>query len=160
CGAEPALIDLAKRCLSFKPSDRHADANALAAEVSALRAEAEQRARDAEMQRARAEVRAAEQRKRRKVQLALAASLLVLLGLASGGIAWADRQLTKRRIEAAANRQAVEFALDRAEAALRKDNPIYGEIDAALTQVEHRLPAQGEDAVRARFEGLKKDRRM
>jgi tetratricopeptide (TPR) repeat protein len=163
-GAEPALIDLARRCLAFAPDERPADASTVAAAVAALRAAAEERARQAEVQRARAEVRAAEQRKRRRVQLALAGSVVALLALAGGGLWWSDRQAadraTERRAEAARNRQALDAALDQAGAGLRKANPAHGEIDAALTQAGHRLPPAGEDDARARFAELTRARQF
>src|SRR5262245_58073531 len=69
CGAEPELIALCRRCLSFERADRPPDAGAVATAVGELRRAAEERAKQAEIDRAKAEVRAAEQRKRRKVQL-------------------------------------------------------------------------------------------
>jgi serine/threonine protein kinase len=93
-GAEPALIALAKSCMSFEPADRFSDARVVAVEVAKLRADAEQRARDAELQRAKAEVQAAEQRKRRKVQLALG---LLLAVAAVMGIAIRERGIEQRK---------------------------------------------------------------
>jgi tetratricopeptide (TPR) repeat protein len=87
------------------------------------------------------------------VQLALAASVLLVLAGAGGWLWWADRQ-------AVGNHRAAETALDQAEAAMRKDNPVYGEIDAALTQAERRLETGGADDLRPRYESLAKDRRM
>src|SRR5581483_10853015 len=100
CGAEPALVALCERCLAPGPADRPADAGEVAAAVAALRADADERARRAELDRVKvegeraaadlraeaeaqtrraAEQRAAEQRKRRRVQLALAAAVGLLL---------------------------------------------------------------------------------
>jgi tetratricopeptide (TPR) repeat protein len=160
CGAEPELIALARRCLAFEPAGRPANAGELAQAVAGLRASAEARARQAELDRARAEVKAAEQRKRRKVQLALGVVLLALLAALAGGLWYLDHLEGERRLEAARNRQAAELALDQAEAALRKDNPLYGEIDAALTQATQRLAAGGADDLKPRFEQLTRDRRM
>jgi tetratricopeptide (TPR) repeat protein len=162
CCAEPEWIALATRCLEFEPDDRPAHAGELARTVATLRASAEARARRAELDCARAEVQAAEQRKRRRVQLALGATLLGLLALVGGGAWYADRLAAEKQVEAARTRQAAEAALDQADAALRQDNPALGEIDAALTQAANRL-ADGTGATAdlvPRLEQLTKDRRM
>jgi serine/threonine protein kinase/tetratricopeptide (TPR) repeat protein len=96
CGAEPELIALCKGCLSVDRAARPADANAVARAVAGLRAAAEDRARRAELDRVSAELRATEQRKRRRVQLALAGAVLVL-ACAGGAFAWwQDKQATER----------------------------------------------------------------
>jgi tetratricopeptide (TPR) repeat protein len=164
CGAEPDLVALAKHCLAAEPDGRPADAGEVAQAVAGLRADAEERARRAELDRAKAEVRADEQRKRRRVQAALAATAAVGLAAVAGGLWWADRQatarLTERRAEADRNRQAAGTALDQAEKALGKTDPAYGEIDAALGQAKQRLEAGGAEDLRPRFDGFEKDRRM
>jgi tetratricopeptide (TPR) repeat protein len=50
-GADADVIALCKRCLAFEPADRLADAQAVAAEVAALRRAADDRARQAERDR-------------------------------------------------------------------------------------------------------------
>lgn len=97
CTAEPELVSLCKRCLAFELKERPADASAVAKEIAALRAAADERAEQAELARARAEVQSAEQRKRRKVQLALLGSLVLLM--ASGGAAawWQAQQASERK---------------------------------------------------------------
>ena len=79
----------------------------VAAEVAKLRADAEQRARNAEVQRAKTEVQSAEQRKRRRVQLALAGCAFSLLAMLAGGLWWretvASERETERQVEAARN---------------------------------------------------------
>jgi formylglycine-generating enzyme required for sulfatase activity/tRNA A-37 threonylcarbamoyl transferase component Bud32 len=98
CGAEPELVALCKRCLSKMPADRPADAGEVASAVAELRAAADERARQAELDRVKAEgekvaaelrvegerQKAEEQRKRRRVQLALAG--FVALVAVVGGI--------------------------------------------------------------------------
>src|SRR5262249_4525504 len=82
CRAEPALVDLAKRCLSAEQDDRPRDGAELAEAVAALRRQAEERARQAEVEKSRTEVQAAEQRNRRRVVVGAAGLLILAL---SGG---------------------------------------------------------------------------
>jgi formylglycine-generating enzyme required for sulfatase activity len=114
-GAEPELVALCKRCLSKRAEDRPANASEVATAVAALRAAADERARQAELEavqlegeRQKAELQAIEQRKRRRVQVALAG--LVLVVAIGGGIAAIlvqqqreqDRLATERQTRAAA----------------------------------------------------------
>jgi serine/threonine protein kinase len=87
CGAEPELVALCKRYLDPDRDARPRNAGEVAAAVHALRAAAEQRARQAELDRVRGEAEAREQRKRRRVQLALVAAV-GLIALGGGVFAW------------------------------------------------------------------------
>ena len=80
CGAEAGLVALCKACLGPKAADRPADAGAAA--VADLRVAADARARRAEVDRAAAEAKALEVRKRQRLTLALAGTLLVAAGIA------------------------------------------------------------------------------
>jgi serine/threonine-protein kinase len=79
CGADAALIELAKRCLAEEARDRPRDAGVVAAAVAAYRQAVAERLRQAELERATAAVRAGEERKRRRLRRALAAAVLVLV---------------------------------------------------------------------------------
>jgi serine/threonine protein kinase len=79
CGADAALVALAKGCLSPHPADRPPDAGAVAAQFTSYRAVAEEQVRQSEASRIAAEAVAAEQRKRRRVQLALVVAVVLLL---------------------------------------------------------------------------------
>jgi tetratricopeptide (TPR) repeat protein len=120
CGAEPELINLCKRCLARESRDRPADGSEVAREVAEFRATAAERARRAEIEREKAEVRAdaerdkaavrsKEQRRRRRVWLAVACVSLV------GGVVstWqairataAERTVIERETETARERDA------------------------------------------------------
>ena len=78
CGAEADLIALARDCLAAEPEDRPHDADVVAERITAYLAGVQERVQAAERERAVAVARAIEERKRRKVQLALAASVLAI----------------------------------------------------------------------------------
>ncbi len=158
--AESELKALARRCLAFEPDGRPADGSAVAAEVAALRADAERRAREAEIERVRAEVQAAELKKRRKVQTALAASVLTMLLLLGVGGWWFDRASERRRADELHERQAIAAALDRAELALKRDNPVYLEIDGALGEAQRRLTGGSGADLESRWHSLRDDRQL
>lgn len=79
CGADSELVAVARRCLSPDSADRLLDPGAVAALVTSCRVAAEQRFRKAEATRAAAEAVVAERLKRRRVQLALAVSVTLLI---------------------------------------------------------------------------------
>ena len=85
-GADAELIAMAKGCLAPEPQDRPRDAGQVAGRMTAYTSGVQERAQAAERERAVAVARAVEERRRRKVQLALAASVLaftILGGLSS-----------------------------------------------------------------------------
>ena len=84
CGADLELIRLAKHCLLVDPLDRPGDAREVAGRITAYLAGVQERLRSAERERAAAEARAIEEAKRRKVTLALAASVLALAVVGGG----------------------------------------------------------------------------
>ncbi|MCA9045825.1 MAG: hypothetical protein KDA69_15970, partial [Planctomycetaceae bacterium] len=120
CGADADLIQLTKDCLELEPVNRPRDAGVLAERVTSYLESVEARLREAEVQRAaqaaradaeaaqaaaerkRAEAesakaqaesaRATEEIRRRRISLALAASVLLLVGVGSGGWLYLLRQ--------------------------------------------------------------------
>ncbi len=121
CGADAKLVELCRQCLSPEREARPRDAGAVAATIAGYLAGVEERARQAELERAAAEVRAAEQRKRRRVQLGLAAVLILVPAV----FAWSQNRHAGRLAEeqdktltalAEAQRQAAASILDRARA--------------------------------------------
>lgn len=126
CGADVDLIEVAKHCLAAEPADRPKDAGVLAERVTAYLESVEQKLRETEIERAaeaaradaetaqriaenrRAEAesaRAEEEIKRRRITLALAASVLLLFGLGGGSWLYQERQEAQRQ-EAEALAQA------------------------------------------------------
>jgi serine/threonine-protein kinase len=146
CGADAHLVALAKDCLNPERDTRPRDAVEVTRRVAAYRLGVEERLRAAERERAAAELRAAEQRKRRRVQLALAGAvgLLLLGGLAFGW--WArDRQ--------ARNAEAVAGLLDQCEQALRSGDAAPAAVPLAAAQKRASEGGAGGQAGRlARFQ--------
>jgi WD40 repeat protein/tRNA A-37 threonylcarbamoyl transferase component Bud32 len=91
CRADAKLVELCRACLSAEREARPRDAGAVAATVGGYLAAVEERARQAELERAAAATKAAEQYKRRRVELALLAAVLVLVGLVGFGLWWRQR---------------------------------------------------------------------
>ncbi len=153
CGAEAELIALAGDCLAVEPEDRPRDASHVADRITAYLAGVQERVQAAERDRAVAEARAAEERRRRRVQLALAGSLLAFVTL--GGISTAyylqqcadrDRQRVERI--AAEDRVVgkVVTLLDQARA--NPEDPSRWQV--ALTAVEQ-AEASGDASARDRL---------
>jgi tetratricopeptide (TPR) repeat protein len=96
CGADPELVTLAKGWLACEPEDRPNSAGAVAERVSAYLAGVQDRLRAAEIAGAEADARADEERKRRRLTVALAASLVSTAALVGGGWAWIATQRAER----------------------------------------------------------------
>ena len=183
CGAEPELVALCKRCLSVEKADRPRHAGEVAKAVAALRQAADERAKKAELDRvraegeqAKAEAEAREQRKRRKVQLALAASLLLLAGLGGLGAWWwgrvdsqrkavafqqqldDERRAGEERSRLARNGDALAALVGQCEKALKADDADAAE--AALTEIDRRLPEGGGEALAGRIARCRTDHEL
>jgi tetratricopeptide (TPR) repeat protein len=119
CGADPELIALTNACLAPGATDRPRDAHAVADGLAGYLNGVQERLLAAERERAVAVVRAREERKRRKVQLALAASVAGLF-LGGGAFAWwRSEQAQAGRERDARNAEAVAALLGQCEEALR-----------------------------------------
>jgi serine/threonine-protein kinase len=132
------LTGLAIDCLQAEPSARPRDARAVAARVTAYQAGVQDRFRASELARAEALARAAEERKRRRAEVGLAAAVLALVVLAGGGWLAYDRVERGRRLRTAT---AVQSALDVAnrlegEARTLSDLTRWGEAVAAAERAE------------------------
>jgi serine/threonine-protein kinase len=121
CGADAELISLAQRCLAAEPWDRPRDAGAVASAVTAYQNAVAERLRQAELAGVEARAKAGEERKRRKLTVALASSLLFSVLLGSGAWVWVaeqkarqERQLAALELKQARRRQEIGEALARA----------------------------------------------
>jgi serine/threonine-protein kinase len=105
CGADPELLALTRACLSPEAIDRPRDAQAVADGLTSYLDGVQERAHAAQRERAVAVARAVEERRRRKVQLALAASVLALLTLGGLGTAYYLQQQAERTQQQAEREQ-------------------------------------------------------
>jgi len=96
CAAEAELIGLARSCLAAERDGRPRNAGEVARRLTAHLAGVQARLRAAELARVEAQARAAEERKRRKLTVALAASVLVTFAVGGGGWAYQARQRQER----------------------------------------------------------------
>jgi len=84
CGADEAIVALAKRCLAAEPRDRPRDAGVVARRMRAHFDSMEEKRREVELQAAEARVRVQGERKARWVALAIAAIILTMIGVGAG----------------------------------------------------------------------------
>jgi tetratricopeptide (TPR) repeat protein len=132
-GADPDLVALARRCLDPNPDVRPPDGKAVADAAAAYRTRVEEQLRQAETERAAAEARAAEQRRKRRWQLAATAVFGLLLAGAAGFAWWQDKQATR-------NDDAIESLIGRSEEALKNDEASTTEFaGAALAEADRRM---------------------
>jgi serine/threonine-protein kinase len=118
CGADEELIGLARSSLAARVEDRPRDAGVLAAQMAAYRESMATRLRQAELAQAEARARVAEEGKRRRLTLGLAASVLLTTLVVGGAWLWiahlrAERERQARDLQADLMREA-EKALTRA----------------------------------------------
>ncbi len=156
CGADPELARLAKDCLAPLKEDRPRDAGAVARAAASYQEAVRERLRLSELERARAEVKAREARRRWRITLGLAASILVSAGLAVGGWLWfrsqdeaIQRQADERRAERARQEAGVGKALQ--EVAALMDRFRWAEARAVLAQADSLLGKDGPGDLRQRL---------
>jgi len=114
CDADPALVRLCLDCLMPARAARPANADEVAKAVHAYLTTTEERAHKAELEAGEARIKAAEERRRRKLTVALAGTILAALTLAGAGIWWVNHEREQRAEELARRvehtRNAVEAA--------------------------------------------------
>jgi serine/threonine-protein kinase len=120
CGADAALLALARDCLAFEPADRPRDARAVAERMGAYLDGVQEQLKLAERDRAVAEAKAVEERKRRRLQVGLAASLLALTALGGVALTYARQQQQAR--QARVDRRLAEARLLRDQARERPED--------------------------------------
>jgi tetratricopeptide (TPR) repeat protein len=159
-GADPALVTLCLECLTPARDQRPANAAAVARAIREFLVTIEERAKKAEIEATEARLKAAEERRARKMTLALAAAIVAAVGLGGGGIWWANRERAKRtelargEVETA---QAESIQLgqsgkhDEALAAARRalDRARSGDVDAALVDHAQKFVAKAEQDLHA-----------
>ncbi len=157
-----------KDCLNVEPDHRPANAGVLAERFSGYLQSVDERLREAELDRAAQAARVVEERKRRKVTIALAASLLLIVGL--GSAAWVhnerqsalherervERQLAAEKIvrddlHAADNRIASVRSVDIRDADLTEQESSLSakliELDKALIRATQAVESAGHEEV-------------
>ena len=79
-GQDQRLVEIAKRALAPEAFNRFADAGEMAEAIADYQTAVQERLRKAELERVAAETKAAEETKRRRVAMGLAAAVILLLG--------------------------------------------------------------------------------
>jgi tetratricopeptide (TPR) repeat protein len=162
CGADGELVKLTKACLACKMEERPRHAGAVAKAVAAYQEGVRQRLQAAELERAAAQVKAAEERKRRRLLLALGATLCLLLAAVGLGAWWLDRQDSARRTEKAERegraRAGIETALRQVQDLQRRAR--WEDADAVLGQAFSRLGEEGMDDLRQQLHETRKNLAM
>ncbi|HUR26656.1 MAG TPA: protein kinase, partial [Planctomycetota bacterium] len=114
CEADPALIRLCLTCLMPARAARPANAGDVAKAVHEFLASVEERAQKSELAAAEARIKAAEERRARRLTLALAATIVTALTLAGGGAWWAGKERAKRGEELARRAEQTRTAVEAA----------------------------------------------
>lgn len=158
CGHDQELIDIAKRCLASDPDDRLRDGGEVAHQLAHYLDSTQTRLRTAEIAAARAETVANEERKRRRVTIALTTMLFGVILTIAAGWTWIAQERSARRQETNRLRirretemqSALTEALNRlrlAEAApLRKFEP-WIEARAAVARAESLVLTESFDPI-------------
>jgi tRNA A-37 threonylcarbamoyl transferase component Bud32 len=137
-GADTELVALARDCLAADRDARPRDASVVAGRVTAYLAGVQERVKAAERQRAVAEATAVEERKRRKLQVGLAASLLALTIAGGLGTTYVHQQ---RQARAAALERFIREALTLRQVAEQESEKVerWDAVIAAWRQAEAAL---------------------
>jgi tetratricopeptide (TPR) repeat protein len=154
CGAEPALVELCRRCLAFQQEGRPADGQAVAEEVARIRQQSEALARKAEQEREL--VRTAEQGKRRRLVLFAGAAIVAVLLVGLAASVWQMNQAQRERDakanaltaeeKARAEEKAAKEQAQKRLAQIEKSNEI---ITAIFTDLDIRAVRQGGEPLEA-----------
>jgi serine/threonine-protein kinase len=146
-GVDAALIAITKRCLAAEPWHRPRNAGMLAGEISHYMESVADRLHQAELDRLEAKTRVAEERKRRRVTLALAASVLFTCLIAGSGWVWVQQQQASHarelaeaaRIEAVRETELANARVAAAEAQSRRQREQEEERSKLAQQINNAL---------------------
>ncbi len=147
CGAEAELIDLARDCLAPERWRRPRNAGQVSRRMGMFLAGSQERLRAAELARVEAQASGARSANRRRLTVALAAAVLVAVGILGGGSTYLARQRMARL--AATSRVVTEALADaerlrgQAEAAVDDNQVKWFEAVVAATRARDLL-AEGE----------------
>jgi tetratricopeptide (TPR) repeat protein len=150
CGADGELIVLARQCLAPAAADRLPDAGAVAEAMEAYQRGLQERLRQAEVKRAQAEVKTAEERKRRKLTVGLAAAVVAVLLAAALGVWWLEGERRERHRQAEQAQEGIEKGLAQVESL--RDQARWNDARAALELTRNRLRADSTAELRQRVE--------
>ncbi len=114
CDADATLKQLCLACLAGARAARPANAGEVAKALHEFLASVEDRAHKAEIAAEKARVKAAEERRARRLTLALGGTIAAALVLGGGGVLWSSRERAKRldemrRAVDAAQAEAIDF---------------------------------------------------
>jgi serine/threonine-protein kinase len=111
-GADAELVEICRTCLAPSLSVRFRNGQVVADRIGSYVASVEERAREAQVAAAEARVKAADERKARKLTLALGASVVLTLLVGGAGYRFVELQQVE---QLQANQAAVNRALDEAQ---------------------------------------------
>ncbi len=174
CGADPALIELCLSCLTPARSARPANADEVAKAVHAFLISTEERAQKAELEAVESRLKAAEERRARKLTLALGAAIVIALVAGGGSYFWVQHTHTQRVEQTqlaveSAHGEAIQLLQigkpDEALAAAKQALSIAqaGSASPALLERAQSFVAQAEldvDAARAERDRLAQDEQL
>ncbi len=155
CDADPALVRLCLDCLMPARAARPANAEEVAKAMHAYLTSTEERAQKAELAAIEARIKAAEERRAKRLTMALGGTILVALLLGGGGLYWVSHERAQRAEQTrsaveAAHGESIEFgqagqpeeALSSARRALSLAET--GDADAALLERARGFVAKAE----------------
>jgi serine/threonine-protein kinase len=146
-GVDAELVALARDCVAAEPEDRPREAGAVAARIRAYLTGVQEKLRTSERDRAVAEAKAVEERKRRRLQLGLAAAVLALSTMGGLGTTYFLQQRSARA--AAVAKVLSEASTLRDLAKGRPEDPAGW--SRALVAVKQAEGAAGEDGDASRW---------
>ncbi|MHC5114348.1 MAG: serine/threonine-protein kinase [Planctomycetota bacterium] len=136
CGADAELIAIARSCLAPDPADRPASAPAVAQALTEHLASVERRARDAEIAAAEAATRAQQERRARRLVIALAGAILLALVIGAGALFGFERERAARAVEVAAALESASVLFGEAKAAPVGDDRAWDRLIESATNLE------------------------